>query len=293
MEWKVAPEESGLKLLSFLREKLGCKISARQLKQALNSGGCRINGRVERFASSLVGRGDSVVLEMPLELKSKTLPLDLSDNIIFIDEDIICINKPPGISSEDKTFLDRIICNFGHAILLHRLDRETSGVLLFARNKKCAESILELFKERKIDKTYLALVDGVPHTRSGEVENYLGKLHSYEGQSLWGTVSREKGAYAYTGWKIKSAGREVALLECKPATGRTHQIRVHLSGLGLPILGDYQYGRRFHCLYRPQRLMLHAWKVEFVHPKSLKAVSMTAPIPEDFRKAVEELIGKE
>lgn len=289
--WQVLPEESGLKLLAFIKNKLDPQTTARQIKRAIEAGHCQCNGKVERFASKQVGRGDRIEFDPLVEGLPKA-DISSADRFLYVDDYLIAYNKPAGFSSEDTQLLAAIKKQFPKAILLHRLDRDTTGVLLFARDEKSAEAILALFKQRQMHKTYFALVDGVPKSPSGTIENYLGKLHTYQGQNLWGVVSREKGQLALTDWRVEKAGKEASLLVCNPKTGRTHQIRVHLNDLGHPILGDYQYGRSFHCRFRPERLMLHAAEIAFVHPITGKPIAIAAPLPDDFKAAVGHLIEK-
>jgi RluA family pseudouridine synthase len=171
-------------------------------------------------------------------------------------------------------------------ILLHRLDKDTTGVLLFARNEVAAKEIENLFKKRHIKKTYLAIVRGIPSKSSGIIKNYLGKLHTYHGQTIWGAVSENKGLPAKTFWKIKKKCGDASLLICHPETGRTHQIRAHLSELGHPILGDHQYGGTTTGLYHPERVLLHASELTFEHPTTKKMIHIKSPLPEDFITAI-------
>ncbi len=305
--WKVALAESGQKLLPFLKLKLGQGFSLRKLKRAVDMGHCLINGRVERFASTLVGLGDTVSFYdeqgclvvssgncvSPLSNFSEETnpPNCCQERILYIDDDLIAYNKPAGIIAESPHVIEYLIATYGAGVvLLHRLDRETTGVLLFARHEKAKEAMLKQFKQRQITKTYLAITDGVPATPSGMIENYLGKVSEYQGQTLMGQVTKERGSLARTKWILDRSSPGVALIRCYPETGRTHQIRIHLAGLGIAILGDIQYGRRQRCQYRPGRLMLHALTIGFRHPFEAKEVVINAPVPPDFQQAVDALL---
>jgi RluA family pseudouridine synthase len=288
-EWKVEAAESGLTLLVFLRTKLDAPASNKQLKRAIDEGRCLVNGKRERFSSCLVGQGDRVTFE-ETEKNTRRPAFNLQEHLLYRDADIIAIDKPPGMVSDDPSFLNALKSQYPGITLLHRLDRDTTGVLLFGLNQEAINALLNAFKNRQVKKNYLALVDGVPASSSGVVENYLGKLHSYEGQSLWGAVSKERGVFAYTAWQVLKKGEQAALIGCCPETGRTHQIRVHLAGLGHPILGDYQYGRSFRCSYRPPHMLLHAAEVSFMHPRSKQQVVIAAELPEEFQTALNHLI---
>ena len=123
----------------------------------------------------------------------------------------------------------------------------------------------------------------------GKVENYLGKKQAYAGQTIWGAVSPSRGLYACTEWERLKKGDISSLVACHPTTGRTHQIRVHMAEMGHPILGDYQYGKRFLCPYRPPRILLHAEEFSFYHPSTGKSLCLTAPLPDDFKIAQQKL----
>ena len=263
--------------------------SARHLKKAIEAGQCQMNGRVERFATRQIGAGDIIHLDIDQEQKViDELPYGSHERILYIDEEILAYNKPSGISSEQESLLT-YLKEYPHLTLLHRLDRNTTGVLLFARNEATAKAMLKLFKERKITKTYYAIVDGAVKKPNGIVENFLGKILSYHGQTIWGAVSNDKGLYAKTDWYREKTGKEASLIRCLPETGRTHQIRIHLSDLGHPILGDHQYGRSFQCPYHPTRQMLHASEVSFIHPVNGQPIVIKAPLPNDFIAAMNVL----
>jgi RluA family pseudouridine synthase len=290
-EWIVSAEESGMRLLPFLKGRMNDALSARHLKRAIDAGQCQLNGKAERFASTLVGVGDQVRLHMSASRTPLAAPENERSRFLYIDDDLAIYDKPAGIAASDGSMLATVQKKMPQAQLVHRLDRDTTGALIFARAPIISDAMIALFKKRKVRKTYLALVDGILSRPSGVVENYLGKLSEYDGQAIWGPAAKEKGLAACTAWEVEKAGKEASLLVCYPETGRTHQIRVHLSGMGHPILGDYQYGRLFSCGYRPERILLHASSLTFEHPVRKVIVEVVAPLPEDFKKAVEALIG--
>ena len=284
MEWIVSSEESGLKLVDFLKLKLN-SLSLKGLKKGIESNACLVNSRVERFASARVGTGDIITYEY-VEKKETSIQVLYEDEALFI----CCKNS--GISSDEPLFLKGLeILAKSPLFLLHRLDKDTSGVLLFAKTKEMEKEMLYLFRQRQIKKEYLAIVDGIPNHSSGIIDNQLGKIHSYQGQTIWGAV-KSNGLRACTEWKVLQKGKFAALLLCRPITGRTHQIRVHCSEMGHPILGDYQYGRRFRCSYRPSRLLLNASRVSFIHPLTKIELSVEAPLPEDMEKALKYILNQ-
>lgn len=292
-DWIVQNSESGLKLSAYLKAKAGETISAKQIKRSLDAGLCYLNGKVERFGSRLVGKGDKVSFSIQQETSKDIVR---STGILYSDEDVIAYDKPAGVISTDPILLKAIEKQGnGEAVLLHRLDKDTTGVLLFARNPFAEKHLLEQFKTRKMEKRYLAVVRGIPKENQGRINKPLVKLASYEGQSLWGVADFEDGLKAVTDWSIlkKSTKLQAALLSCSPLTGRTHQIRVHLSHLGFPIIGDKQYGKDVNMDYEPKRMLLHAESLSFKHPRTNKMVEIKSPIPKDFKQALVHFFGED
>lgn len=280
-QWRVSKEESGVKLLRFLQQKTG--YSVRVLKKALECNLCHINGRPEHFGSFLLGNGDSVKFFFDSIESFSSNKSSLNIKILFEDDDFLFIEKPPGISSEDPR-LQEILKADGKRTglaLAHRLDKETTGVLAFTLTPRAQKALYTLFKERKVSKTYFALVDGVPKRKQGRIENFLGRLASYQGQSLWGAVPKEKGSIAITEWKVAKEGNSRSLIACFPLTGRTHQIRVHLASIGHPILGDSLYNRTLSAA-PVSRCLLHAAVLSFIHPFTNDDLRVESPLPPDF-----------
>lgn len=292
-EWIVSPEESGIKLQSFLVKHLGLGISAKSIKRAIENNQCRINGRTERFASTLVGRGDCIQIAFHSTLLNPKENVFESSRILFEDKDILVYDKPPGINCDDDG-MQKLAQGYCSSLeLAHRLDRETTGVLLFAKGKHNLKLILDQFKARRVKKSYLALVDGELQEKAGLIENELGKKRVYQGQTIWGVVP-SGGLRAITSWqKLQSSNlSHASLVRCFPKTGRTHQLRVHLAAIGHPILGDGQYGRRFACTYRPKRYLLHAEAINLSHPSTGKTIEFSSPVPADFIEAQNELFER-
>lgn len=213
----------------------------------------------------------------------------LSWPVVHQDKDLLVVHKPSGIAVDTDEGKAALLKAFGEVFLVHRLDKETSGLLLLARTKEMGKSLEALFRTHEIEKGYLALVDGLIHEEVGEVRNHIGKVHSYEGQSLRGAVSPEQGRLAHTLWRVLGRGQGATLVACEPRTGRTHQIRVHMKSIGHPILGDYQYARSFHCPLRPTRCLLHAAELTFTHPTTGERKRYRAKMPDDFLHALSEV----
>jgi RluA family pseudouridine synthase len=275
--WTVTPQEANQRLGSFITEKLGAGYSSKQTKRWIDANLCEVNGETERFASRKLRAGERVVLHMPAQTNASPARLE----VIFQDTDLVVINKPAGITCEA---LQKGEAKALH--LVHRLDKDTSGILVLARNAKAQQAMELLFRERAVHKTYLALVVGAPKASEGTLQSYLGKVHSFEGQSIYGPVSDGSGKYAETAWRVLARKKGCALIACFPTTGRTHQLRAHLKELGCPILGDYQYARQQQAPVRPTRQMLHAWKISFPLPSTGTTLELVAPLPSDFQQTL-------
>jgi 23S rRNA pseudouridine955/2504/2580 synthase/23S rRNA pseudouridine1911/1915/1917 synthase len=275
MRFKVNKEAVGQTLLTFLRSHLKDGTSAKAMKRAIDTKGCRINGRIETFSTHPLKAGDEIEITLDLPQKKAVTPL-------YEDDDFIAVNKPAGITSESLQKRD---------VLIHRLDKETSGVILLAKNKKMLEAMIDLFSKHLVEKEYLALVHGDVKGKKGEIRSNLTRKHSFQGQTIYG--SAPKGRLAITEWATLSHSPKASLLRLHPKTGRTHQIRVHMKEMGHSIVGDTLYGKNSSLSYKPRRHLLHAHKISFPHPITHKTIEIEAPLPDDFLEAMKELSLRE
>ncbi len=275
---RVSKKEAGMRLLQFLRENYPEAPSVKTLKRAIDGKCCTINGRIETFSSYILEENDSVALNS-VGLEKKTASI----SVLYEDDQLLIVNKPAGIVSDLRSL------KLPGKHLVHRLDKETTGVLILAKTVSAKEKMLALFKERGIRKLYLAVVDGVMEKDEGKIDNFLGKKYSYQGQTVYGSTDQKDGERAITYWKCLAKGKTASVVSCEPYTGRTHQLRTHLSGIKHPILGDVQYGKKFICPYKPHRNLLHAYRLVFKHPSTGKEINVTAPIPADFKQALDLL----
>lgn len=226
-------------------------------------------------------------------------------NIIYEDEDIIVIDKPSGLLTHPKNKLDKSenvvswllgkypsIKDVGEDKIrpgiVHRLDKETSGLLLIAKNQKSFEYLKKLFQERKIQKTYIALVHGKLKNKRGVIETPLGKLGTKQTIRIYGKRQlKEKNAI--TEYKVLEEYNDYSLLQLMPKTGRTHQIRVHLKSIGHPIVCDPLYSGKHHiCPPELGRLFLHASKISFLSPSG-KALVIENDLPSELANFLEFL----
>lgn len=281
MKWIVSSSEHAWTLSAFLKEKLKEGLSANGIKKAIHAKQCTVNDRIESFATYQVVEGDRIEFTPSAALTSNE-----SLSIVFEDAYFAMIDKPAGLVCEEKIF-QKALGRPWH--LVHRLDKETSGLLLVAKTEKAKEAAIALFSQRKIQKIYLALVDGKMEEKEGIIDNCLGKKGQYQGQTLYGEV-KDGGLRAITHFRCLQRSKEASLLLCDLKTGRTHQIRVHFAEKGHPLLGDSQYAQRsFRCSYRAKRHLLHSSKLSFIHPFTHKKIEMEAPAPSDFEEAVRVL----
>ena len=206
--------------------------------------------------------------------------------------DLLVLNKPPGMvvhpaaGNPCGTLVNALLahCRYLSGIggeqrpgIVHRLDKETSGCMVVAKNDATHHHLSRQFAARKVLKVYLALVAGRPKAKSGTIETSIGR-HPVHRKKM-AVVEPGRGRAAKTAWRTLADLGENTLLECTLHTGRTHQIRVHTRHLGLPLCGDQTYGRRGAW----PRQMLHAWRLGFTHPRTRQWMEFAAPLPEDFR----------
>lgn len=272
-----------MNLLSFLESQLKTERSKRLIKKAIELNLCLLNGSVESFSTQMLKSGDSVSIDTQWEQWADYSP-KYSIKTVFEDETLLIIDKPPNLICSDEEVSD----HFKQKVfLVHRLDKQTSGLLILTKTRKAQDKMTDLFSQRGVEKTYLALVDKEVKEKKGVIENLLGKKSEYFGQAIWGDVPR--GKYALTEWMCLDSKNQAALLKVFPKTGRTHQIRTHLNKIGHPILGDYQYCKRFLLPYYIPRVMLHSYQLQFTHPLKEEKVELEALPPSDFMNLASHL----
>ena len=237
----------------------------------------------------------------PAELKAVEIPLE----VIFEDKHLLAVNKSagmivhPGAGTGEDTLVHALLAHCAGSLsgvggverpgIVHRLDKETSGVLLVAKNDAAHRGLSGQFAGRQLRKEYLALVAGVPRLKSGVIERAISR-HPVHRERM--TVG-EGGRPSRTDWEVVEAfGDQAALVRCQIHSGRTHQIRVHLKSIGHPLLGDTTYGWQPNPRLPPApRVMLHAERIAFLHPVTARPMDLHAPLPEDFRDLLGALRG--
>ena len=252
-----------------------------------------------------VRTGDLVTIALPEAVPLEAAPQDIPLDVLYEDDDLIVLNKQPGIvvhpapGNPDGTLVNALLHHCQGRLsgiggverpgIVHRLDKDTSGCLVVAKSDAAHQSLVTQFSERgTMEKLYLAVIHGVPKPEQDTIFTHIGR-HPVNRQKM-AVVNPPGGKAAITDYQVLAtdAATRTALVLCHLHTGRTHQIRVHLHHKGCPLVGDPIYGRPAKDPVLPQRLMLHAWKLSFLHPISGKALGFTAPIPGEFRPWLEK-----
>jgi RluA family pseudouridine synthase len=243
----------------------------------MEKGACKVNGKTEKFASRKLLAGDvvSFALDKDVVEPIKEKFVLEKNSIVFEDDFMIAYDKPTGLAcgpmehdehNNLRVYLE-VFLSIPKLTMVHRLDKDTSGIILYAKNNEVAEALLKMFKDREIHKTYEAIVDGIVEQETGSIDKKMFLKSKGQGWEKWGVTRSEIGKSAVTRYQcIKTIGKFATQLELKPLTGRTHQIRVHLESIGHPILGDHFYGSDFKCHVTFSGHLLHARSLSFKHP---------------------------
>ena len=293
IELVVPPNEARLRLDQFLAKRLP-EFSRSRLQQLIRDRFVRLNNSTTR-PRHIVRGGDKIELTEPPPEKVETLPEAIPLEILFEDDDLIIINKPaglvvhPGAGHREHTLVNALLnhCAALSGIggkerpgIVHRLDKDTSGCLVVAKNDVTHRDLSKQFAARTVEKIYLALVAGKLPKTAGVIEEKIGR-HPVHRKRMSATTFR--GRAAKTEYRVVRSSDRASLVECRLYSGRTHQIRVHLHHLGHPVLGDKVYAPRLTKDF--PRQMLHAWKLGFRHPRTEEWKSFEAPLPDDFAAA--------
>lgn len=297
----VKKEEAGKRIDAYISNK-DEEISRTAVQRLIEEESILVNGKKTK-ASYKVQENDKIEIQevkpKEIELKAQEIPLE----VIYEDEDIIVINKPKGLvvhpaaGNPDGTLVNAImaICKdslsgIGGEVrpgIVHRLDKDTSGILIVAKNDMAHIDISEQIKNHETEKTYVALVRGVVKENEATINMPIGRSNKDRKKMA---VTRD-GKNAITHFKVLKRYEKYTLLEIKIETGRTHQIRVHLSHIGYPVVGDYTYSNGKND-FGVEGQMLHSKRIKFKHPKTGEQMELEATLPEYFQKILDKLDGK-
>jgi 23S rRNA pseudouridine1911/1915/1917 synthase len=251
--------------------------------------------------------GDEITFSMPDVVPSTLKAVDIPLDVLYEDKHLLAINKAagmivhPGAGTGEDTLVHALLSHCEGELsgvggverpgIVHRLDRETSGVMLVAKSDKAHRGLAEQFSERSLQKEYLALVAGAPALLSGSIKKPIGRNPNHR-HKMAVVESEFGGRDAHTDWEVvEKFGKVAALMRCLIHTGRTHQIRVHMKALGHIVLGDEIYGWKpdSRLKKQPPRVMLHAEHLIVTHPVTGKALDLRAPLPKDFKAQLDQL----
>jgi 23S rRNA pseudouridine1911/1915/1917 synthase len=297
----VGAEDGGERLDRFVASKLPAL--SRSFAQGLIADGLvRVEGRA-RKANYRVSPGATVTVDIPPPQPTAAHGEDIPLTIVYEDEVLLVVNKPAGMvvhpaaGHAGGTLVnavlghapDLVVGNAGRPGIVHRLDRDTSGLIVVAKQDEALRNLQRQFSSRLVHKTYLALVHGRVTVPQGKIEAPLAR--DPHDRKRFAVVTSSKARQAVTIFRVAELLRDFSLLRLEPQTGRTHQIRVHLAFIHHPVVGDSIYGRPRDDALGLARQFLHAWRLAFVHPGSGDPMDFTAPLPDDLGEALKQAGG--
>lgn len=277
------------------------EFSRSRIQGLIADGHVDVNGLPARKAGQSLETGSTLTVRIPPTVATNILPEDIPLNIVFENDDLIVINKPAGMvvhpsAGHSTGTLVNAVLGYDPDLegiggeerpgVVHRLDKETSGLILMAKNERAHRWLQDQFRLRKVNKTYLALVDGKPPTPSGRVETHIGR--DPKQRKKMAIVSERKGREAVSEYLTVEEFHKHTLLEFRPHTGRTHQIRLHCLFLNCPIAGDEIYGRKKSTI-SIGRHFLHAYRLQIMLPDGTEPKTFEAPLPEELELVLNNL----
>ena len=305
----VSKSDQNMRLDQFLSKSL-VKLTRSRLKSLIEESQVIVNERNLTEPSYRVKWGDKIIVNIPNLIPPPLLGQELPIDIVYEDDDLLVVDKPAGLvvhpapGNYDKTLVNALIAHCGDSLsgiggiarpgIVHRLDKDTSGLIVVAKNDQSHVHLSAQFSKRSLDRAYLALVWGIISPPVGEICGNIGRNPRNRKKMA---VVKNGGKSALTHYDLKvPVGDFASLVECRLATGRTHQIRVHMAYLGYPIIGDPLYGgksKRSRAKPTPQfsdlvfhldRQALHAYLLGFIHPRTGKEMSFKSELPFDIKK---------
>jgi 23S rRNA pseudouridine1911/1915/1917 synthase len=301
--YEVSPESKPVRLDTFVS--LQCNLTRSYIQKLIREGMVTVNSSAEKNSHKVRG-GDHVEILIPDKPENDLEPEDIPLDILWEDDHIIVINKPPNLvmypaaGNRNGTLMNGLvsICanlsSVGAPLrpgVIHRLDKDTSGVIVIAKNDNAYYDIARQFKNREVKKTYLALIYGNLQEDKGEITTAIGRSLSDRKKM---STRTKAGKEAVTKFEVLKRLGSATLLKVRIITGRTHQIRVHFSSIGSPVLGDTIYGKKSSLrigqkTIKFNRQMLHAYSLILKHPVNGDILEFKAPVPEDMEEAINAL----
>ena len=279
-------------------------LSRARIKTLIVGGSVTRDGAAVLSPSCKIKPKELYVVEISPEVTSEVVAQNIPLDVVYEDEEILVLNKPPDIvvhpaaGHSDGTLVNAVLHHCpgiiglggeGRPGIVHRLDKDTSGVMVVAKTEAAVDSLVASFRDGLVKKTYQTIVHGTPSPREGRIESLIGR-HPVSRQKM--AVLKSNGKDAVTRYAVAEAFAREALVVVKIETGRTHQIRVHMRHIGCPVSGDPVYGRRRDDLLMPvvpTRQMLHAWRLALPHPATGEVMKFEVPPPGDFESVLQGL----
>ncbi|MBI4653951.1 MAG: RluA family pseudouridine synthase [Nitrospirae bacterium] len=301
--YHVTPEDKSKRLDTYIPLESGL---SRSYVQKLFKKGLILVNSIPQKASYRLRRGDIIEVSIPNEPPLTLAPEDIPLDVIYEDEHIIVVNKPSGMvvypsaGHKSATLLNAIIsrckklASQGGPLrpgIVHRLDKDTTGVMIIAKDDKAYVNLTKQFRERMVEKHYRAISYGNIKKEYGEIRSHIGRSISDRKKM---SIRTRKGKEAITEFKVIKRLKLADIIDVKIITGRTHQIRVHFASIGHPVLGDRVYGKKTFIKIRQKsiifsRQMLHAYSLKLNHPLDGRPLEFIAPMPEDMERAIKEI----
>ena len=302
MKQELFPEiaDSGLRIDKYLST-VNEQLSRSYIQKLLKSGLVLVDGKPVK-ASYQVDEGDVISLDIPEAVEPEIEPENMDLDILYEDQDVILVNKPKGMvvhpaaGHYSHTLVNGLMHHCKDQLsgingvmrpgIVHRIDMDTTGVIIACKNDMAHNSIAAQLKEHSITRRYQAIVHGVLKDDAGTIEGPIGR-HPTDRKKM--SINYNNGKSAVTHYKVLKRFRQYTHVECRLETGRTHQIRVHMASIGHPLLGDLVYGPGKCPISGLQGQTLHAGVLGFIHPRTGEYMEFTAPLPEYFAKLLNTL----
>ncbi len=298
IELIVAEQDDGMRIDAYLRA--NTEFSRSRVSTLMLEGAVSVDDDVQVKPSYKVAAGQSVKLTVPETRPVDIVPQNIPLDILYQDADVVVVNKPcgmvvhPAAGNEDRTLVNALLYHV-HDLsgiggemrpgIVHRLDKDTSGLILIAKNDRAHTILSDQFKERSMEKHYRAVAFGNFSQDEGLIDAPIAR-HPADRKKM---AIVPGGKPSQTEWKVLERLKSAAYLDVHLLTGRTHQIRVHMHSIGHPLLGDRIYAPNIKTSVHVPRLMLHAYSLEFTHPTSGERMTLSATLPEKFKMTLEKL----
>tara|TARA_B100000965_G_C19472448_1_gene704739 strand:- start:21 stop:1004 length:984 start_codon:yes stop_codon:yes gene_type:complete len=317
IKFSITKEDVGNRLDLVLTKRIS-NITRSKIKKIIESKNVKINGSIITSSSKKVKINEQILINLAEKESSKIEPSKIKIDIVYEDKDLLVVNKPagmvvhPGAGNFKKTLANALIFKYKKKLsningglrpgIVHRIDKETSGLLVVAKNNRAHSKLGEQFSKHTIKRKYLALVWGVVRPLRGRIETLIGRSKKNRQLMAVTEINGKKAITNYSTQKVYTLKDipKISLIECELETGRTHQIRVHMAYKGNPLLSDKQYGKKnlkFKKINKDfekkmtslNRQALHAKSLGFFHPQNDKFMNFESPLPKDYKKLLDFL----